>query len=104
LPAATTERVRALELLARYPNGCTEALMLAHRFTVVFLAALVQGRLVTAGLNAAHVVWIQITDLGREALARQLMCAAPAEFKLPKNPVPQSDLLAAPGRLNRRQS
>jgi hypothetical protein len=70
LPTATTEWVRALELLARYPNGCSEALMLAHGFTVVFLAALVRGRLAMAGLTATHVVWIQITDLGREALAR----------------------------------
>jgi hypothetical protein len=30
--------MRALQLLARYPNGCAEALMLAHGFTVVFLA------------------------------------------------------------------
>jgi hypothetical protein len=38
LPTATTERVLALQLLARYPNGCTEALMLGHGFTVAFLA------------------------------------------------------------------
>jgi hypothetical protein len=97
LPTAATEWVRALELLARYPNGCSEALMLAHGFTVVFLAALVRGRLATAGLNATHVVWIQITDLGREALARQLRCAAPADIRPPKNSVPQFDPLPAPG-------
>jgi hypothetical protein len=49
--------------------------MLAHGFTVAFLAGLVRGRLVTADLDASHVVWMQITDLGREALARQLRCA-----------------------------
>ena len=38
MPAATTERVRALRLLARYPDGCTEALILAHGFTITFLA------------------------------------------------------------------
>jgi hypothetical protein len=96
LPAATTERVRALRLLARYPNGCAEAVMLAHGFTVVFLAGLVRGRLVTAELNAAHVVWMQIADLGREALARQLRWAAPADVRLPKNSVPQFDPLPAP--------
>jgi hypothetical protein len=72
LPTANTERVQALQTLARYSNGCSEALMLAHGFTVAFLAGLVRGRLVTADLDASHVVWMQITDLGREALARQL--------------------------------
>jgi hypothetical protein len=70
LPAATTERVRALQLLAAYPNGCAEALMLGHGFTVTFLAGLVQGRFVRVERNASHVVWMQITDLGREAIAR----------------------------------
>jgi hypothetical protein len=69
LPAATTERVRALQFLAHYPKGCAEALMLAHGFTVVCLAGLSQGRLLT---NVSHVVWLRITDLGREALTRQL--------------------------------
>jgi hypothetical protein len=40
LPTATTEWVQALESLARHPNGCSEALMLAHGFTVAFLAGL----------------------------------------------------------------
>ena len=71
MPAATTERVRALGLLARYPDGCTEALILAHGFTVTFLADLVTAGLVTAELSAEHDVLVQITDLGREALAQQ---------------------------------
>jgi hypothetical protein len=101
LPAATTERVRALQLLARYPNGCTEALMLGHGFTVAFLAGLVRGRLVTAELNASHVVWMQITDLGREAIARW---AAPVDVRLPKNSAPQFDPLPALGRPTPGQS
>jgi hypothetical protein len=32
------ERRRALELLATSPDGCSEAIMLAHGFTVDFLA------------------------------------------------------------------
>ena len=71
MPAATTERVRALGLLARSPNGCTEALILAHGFTIPFLAVLVSDRLVTAELSTAHDVRVQITELGREALAQQ---------------------------------
>jgi hypothetical protein len=31
------ERRRALELLAASPDGCSEAIMLAHGFTVDFL-------------------------------------------------------------------
>jgi hypothetical protein len=93
LPTANTERVQALQTLARYSNGCSEALMLAHGFTVAFLAGLVRGRLVTADLDASHVVWMQITDLGREALARQLRCATPAEVRLPKNSVLHFDPL-----------
>jgi hypothetical protein len=96
LPTATTEWVQALESPARYPNGCSETLMLAHGFTVAFLAGLVRGRLVTAELNATHVVWMQITDLGREALARQLRCAALADVRPPKNSVLQFDPLPAP--------
>jgi hypothetical protein len=73
MPAATAEQVRALRLLARHPDGCTEALMLAHAFTINVLARLVSDRLVTAELNPTREVWMQITDLGREALAQ---CAA----------------------------
>jgi hypothetical protein len=78
LPEATTERVRALRLLARCPDGCAETVMLAHGFTVAFLAGLVRDRYATAELNAANnVVWLEITDLGREMLAS--VSRAPAE-------------------------
>jgi hypothetical protein len=69
MPAAATERTRALRLLAHCPDGCTEALVLAHGFTVLYLAGLVRDRLIAAELHPAG-VWIQITDLGREALAQ----------------------------------
>jgi hypothetical protein len=62
--------VRALRLLARLPDGCAETVMLAEGFRIPFLASLVSDGLVTAELNAAHVVWVQITDLGREVLVR----------------------------------
>jgi hypothetical protein len=42
-------RRRALELLASCPDGCTEAMMLAHGFTVEQLSRLVRGGLATAG-------------------------------------------------------
>jgi hypothetical protein len=78
--------------------------MLAHGFTVAFFAGLVRGRLVTAELNATNVVWLQITDLGREALARQLIWAAPADVRLPKNSVQEFGPLPAPGRPKPGQS
>jgi hypothetical protein len=46
--------------------------MLARGFTVAFLAGLVCDRYATAELNNAHVVWVEITDLGREMLASML--------------------------------
>jgi hypothetical protein len=75
LPAAPTERVRALRWLERSPDGCAETgcaetLVLAQGFTVALLANLVRDRFATAELNNANVVWVEITDLGREMLAR----------------------------------
>jgi hypothetical protein len=43
--------------------------MLVRGFTVALLAGLVRDRFATAGLNSANVVWVEITDLGREMLA-----------------------------------
>jgi hypothetical protein len=71
MPTATTERARALRLLARCPNGCAEALILAQGFTIPLLAGLVSDRLATVELSSARQVWVQITDLGREALSQQ---------------------------------
>jgi hypothetical protein len=46
-PPAT--RRRALELLAASPDGCTEAIMVAHGFTVDMMVKLVRAGLATAG-------------------------------------------------------
>jgi hypothetical protein len=71
------ERNRALRVLAGAPNGCTEAIMLAHGFTVETLGRLVldglatatPGTAVQAGGRQVTVTWLAITDLGRQALA-----------------------------------
>jgi hypothetical protein len=42
------DRRRALELLASSRNGCTEAIMLAHGFTMPLLVELVRTGLATA--------------------------------------------------------
>lgn len=70
------EQLRALRLLARSPNGCTEALMLAHGFSIEMLTMLLSQRLaradahsMRAGERPITVVWMQITAAGRTAIA-----------------------------------
>jgi len=58
------------------PLGVTEAIMLAHGFTIEMLDALVRDGLATAeqremraGRRPIKVIWLTITDIGRQALA-----------------------------------
>jgi hypothetical protein len=74
--AMSTERHRALRLLAGSPLGATEAIMLAHGFTNAMLDTLVRDGLATAeqremraGRQPIKVIWLTITDAGRLALA-----------------------------------
>ena len=71
------EQYRALRLLARGgSDGYTEAIMLAHGFTISMLGRLVLDGLVTATPDTVlagssrpiKVVRVQITDAGRRAL------------------------------------
>jgi hypothetical protein len=69
-------RRRALELLADCPReGCTEAVMLAHDFTVEQLVELVRSGLasatpqrIRAGGKVIEVATLRITDAGRQVL------------------------------------
>jgi hypothetical protein len=70
------DRRRALELLASCRDGCTEAMMLAHGFTVPQMVELVRAGLATAtaervraGKREMGVARVKITDAGRRALA-----------------------------------
>jgi hypothetical protein len=72
----TAERLRALLLLARNPNGCTEAMMMAHGFTTEMLEEFVTTGLAKASpeqmkiaRRQRKVICFQITDLGRKAAA-----------------------------------
>jgi hypothetical protein len=72
----TAERLRALLLLARNPNGCTEAMMMAHGFTTEMLEEFVTTGLAKASpeqmkiaRRLRKVICFQITDLGRKAAA-----------------------------------
>jgi hypothetical protein len=74
--ALSDEPRRALRLLARSPNGCTEAIMLAHGFEVATIDKLVLDGLAKveahntmAGRQRMKVVWMQITEAGRRAIA-----------------------------------
>src|SRR3954467_4968402 len=65
------ERRRALELLAASPDGCSEAIMLAHGFTVDFLVDLIRTGMATtrtervvAGGRAMEVARVRITEGG----------------------------------------
>jgi hypothetical protein len=62
------ERNRALRMLAGSPLGCTEAILLAHGFTVETLGRLVLDELATAtpgityaGARPITVTWLAIT-------------------------------------------
>jgi hypothetical protein len=69
------DRLRALELLAACRDGCTEAHMLAHGFTVAQMVELVRAGLasataerVIAGRRTVEVARVRITAAGRRAL------------------------------------
>jgi hypothetical protein len=71
------DRRRALELLASCREGCTEAIMLAHGFTVEQMVELVRAGLasatakrVVAGSREMEVATARITDAGRRVLSQ----------------------------------
>jgi hypothetical protein len=69
------DRRRALDLLASCRGGCTEAIMLAHGFTIPQMVELVHaglamatGERVVAGRKTIEVTRVRITEAGRQAL------------------------------------
>ena len=74
--SATSERQRALQLLARSPAGCTETLMLAHGFSAEMLGRLVidgfasvERGTMLAGERQLTVRWMEITEFGLAAIS-----------------------------------
>jgi hypothetical protein len=72
----TDEQRRALGILARYPDGCAEAILLTDGFHVGQLAVLVMDGFATMRQRRADVggrertaVWMEITEAGRKAIA-----------------------------------
>jgi len=75
--SAPATRRRALELLAECPDGCTEAIMLSHGFTVEQMVELIRTGLATAttgrvmaGARPIIVARVRITEAGRQVLGR----------------------------------
>jgi hypothetical protein len=71
-----SEHRRALRLLARSPEGRTEAVLMAHGFTSEMLDELIssgnakaEAHTMTSGGRPVVVVWLQITAAGRKVLA-----------------------------------
>jgi hypothetical protein len=71
-------RRRALELLASCRDGCTEAMMLAHGFTIPQMVDLVRAGLasatperVVAGGRTIEIATVRITDAGRRVLGNE---------------------------------
>jgi len=71
------DRRRALELLASCRDGCTEAMMLAHGFSIDMMVGLVNAKFATAtaermvaGGKTIEVARVRITAAGRAALNR----------------------------------
>jgi hypothetical protein len=73
------DRRRALELLASCRDGCTEAMMLAHGFTIAQMVELVRAGLATAsaervraGSKTIEVARVRITEAGQRVLAGEV--------------------------------
>jgi hypothetical protein len=69
------ESVRALNVLAENPDGCSRAIMLARGFPLSLLRRLVRARLANShveredrGEKAIEIVRVKITEEGRKAL------------------------------------
>jgi hypothetical protein len=70
------EQRRALDGLARYPDGCAEAVLIADGSTIRQLSGLVidgyaglERKSVRSGDREKTVLWMQITEAGRNAIA-----------------------------------
>jgi hypothetical protein len=71
------DETRSLEALARAPDGCAEAALLANGLTIKQSSGLVIDGLATLGRRRTNVggrgerpvLWMQITEAGRKAIA-----------------------------------
>jgi hypothetical protein len=70
---STGDHRRALELLASFPNGCTESVLRAHGVARKIISGLTNGGF--AEVDSPHegeqLIRLKITDAGRQALAER---------------------------------
>jgi hypothetical protein len=78
LTMATAEERRLLEVLTASDHGVTDALLLAHGFSLDLIVGLVRTRLATAkvernfgGGRAIEVTRVRITESGRRVLVER---------------------------------
>jgi hypothetical protein len=64
-------RRHALEPLAASPHGCTEAIMLAHGFTVRAGLATATAERVAMGPRTIEAARVKISDAGRRMIAKR---------------------------------
>jgi hypothetical protein len=76
MPNLTDKQQRAVEMLVRQPDACSEAQLYACGFSFVQLAKLlidgyatVERKRIHIGGREKSVPWLQITDAGRKAIA-----------------------------------
>jgi hypothetical protein len=76
MPDLTEKQRRAVEMLVRQPDACSEAQLYAYGFSFVQLAKLlidgyatVERKCIDVGGREKSVPWLQITDVGRKAIA-----------------------------------
>jgi hypothetical protein len=65
------EHRRALEALARHPDGCAEAVLLGEGFSILQLSGLVIDGYATLQRKRVRdqtVLWMEITEDGRKAI------------------------------------
>ena len=75
MPNLTDKQRRAVEMLVRQPDACSEAQLYASGFSFVQLARLlidgyatVERKRINVGGRERSVPWLQITDAGRKAI------------------------------------
>jgi hypothetical protein len=79
---APPDRHKALALLAKSPDGCTQTMMLIHGFELPFVAQLVREDLVnvqtvrTESGRLLPIMRVKITENGRRVLAELAKAAA----------------------------
>jgi hypothetical protein len=72
MPKLTDGQRRALQLLARHPDGCAEADLLVDGFTIgqpLDGFAKIEPIVTAPSEREKIVVWVRITEAGRKAIA-----------------------------------